>query len=249
MHLQVFGKPSKNEQIVNTLKLLGDSKYINESGRSILQIDFMFTRLLINSYEEKRGKQLESKHQRKNLMRWAQEMAHDWFFGEMQPWMHERGAKASFFAEALPNLMLSLKAGQEIHPDLYQLLDIMKLNVDLSTIVEGGYPRFDKRFKLSEWGPRLDRRRYRPNPVGMWLEPLLAEGNAVVKGLGESGIDQVLGWLSLARHSYGYAWRVLVDWRNLKNVQDHPAFIAFIEAEDKLANRIEHAIDVGTLPL
>lgn len=84
-------------------------------------------------------------------------------------------------------------------------------------------------------------------PLGLWPEPLMASAVALVKGA--EGVKEVLGWLMLARLVYGYAWRVLVDWRHLKSVKDHPLFVEFIRAEDQMVEEIESAIDRGEYPL
>lgn len=84
-------------------------------------------------------------------------------------------------------------------------------------------------------------------PLGFWPEPLMASAVAVVKG--PEGVKEVLGWLMMARLTYGYAWRVLVDWRHLEPVKDHPAFVEFIRAEDEMVEEIESAIDRGEYPL
>ena len=84
-------------------------------------------------------------------------------------------------------------------------------------------------------------------PLGFWPEPLMASAVALVKGL--EGVNEVLAWLTLSRLTYGYAWRVLVDWRHLESVKDHPAFVEFIRAEDEMVEEIESAIDRGEYPL
>ncbi len=90
-------------------------------------------------------------------------------------------------------------------------------------------------------------RRERPWPLGFWIEPLLASATAYVKGV--DAVDETLGWLVLSRLSYGYAWRVLVDWRYLEPVKNHPSFVEFLRQEDEEVEKIESAIDRGEYPL
>jgi hypothetical protein len=42
---------------------------------------------------------------------------------------------------------------------------------------------------------------------------------------------------------------VIVDWRHLKAVQDHPKFVAFLQEEDERVAKIEAGIDRGRYPL
>jgi hypothetical protein len=51
------------------------------------------------------------------------------------------------------------------------------------------------------------------------------------------------------RDRYGYAWRVLVDWRHLTKVKDHPRFQELLREEDEMVKEIESAIDEGVYPL
>ena len=91
-----------------------------------------------------------------------------------------------------------------------------------------------------EWGVDPPER---PLPLGFWIEPLLASATAYVKGA--AAVDETLGWIVLSRLSYGYAWRVLVDWRYLEPVKNHPSFVAFLRQEDEEVEKIESAIDRG----
>ena len=84
-------------------------------------------------------------------------------------------------------------------------------------------------------------------PLGFWPEPLMASAVALVKG--PEAVEEVIGWLMLAKLVHGYAWRVLVDWRHLESVKDHPLFVEFIRQEDELVNEIESAIDRGDYTL
>jgi len=77
---------------------------------------------------------------------------------------------------------------------------------------------------------------------------------ALVTGLvalakGQGAIDEVLGWISLTQRVHGYAWRVLVDWRHLASVREHPKFAAFVADEDARVAAIEAEIDSGRYPL
>jgi len=94
----------------------------------------------------------------------------------------------------------------------------------------------------------MERRfRERPLPLGFWIEPLMASATAFVKGA--DAVDETLGWIVLSRFRYGYAWRVLVDWRYLEPVKNHPSFVAFLRQEDEEVEKIESAIDRGEYPL
>ena len=75
----------------------------------------------------------------------------------------------------------------------------------------------------------------------------MASATAFVKGV--AAVDETLGWIVLSKLSYGYAWRVLVDWRYLESVKDHPSFVAFLRQEDEEVEKIESAIDRGEYPL
>ncbi|MBM4036565.1 MAG: hypothetical protein FJ291_32920 [Planctomycetes bacterium] len=84
-------------------------------------------------------------------------------------------------------------------------------------------------------------------PMGFWPEILFASALALVHG--KTALEQVLRWLAMARERYGYAWRVLVDWRHLASVKDHPLFVEFMRQEDELVDEIEGAIDRGEYTL
>jgi MinD-like ATPase involved in chromosome partitioning or flagellar assembly len=94
---------------------------------------------------------------------------------------------------------------------------------------------------------KYPRFRKRPHLLGLWPEPLMAA--AVARAKGYEGMDEVLAWIALARMTYGYAWRVLVDWRHLESVKDHPRFQGFLREEDEMVEEIESAIDQGIYPL
>jgi hypothetical protein len=105
---------------------------------------------------------------------------------------------------------------------------------------ENGEPIVNLTTKFAQWSTFLP-------PLGLWEEPLMASVLARVEG--ENAIDEILMWIKLARISYGYAWRVLVDWRHLDKVKTHPSFRQFIQEEDELVNKIESGIDQGIYPL
>ena len=86
-----------------------------------------------------------------------------------------------------------------------------------------------------------------PLPLGYWPEPLLASATAFAKG--PDGIFEVLGWINISRLIYGYGWRVLVDWRYLESVKDHPSFVQFLREEDAMVEEIESAFDRGEYTL
>jgi MinD-like ATPase involved in chromosome partitioning or flagellar assembly len=89
----------------------------------------------------------------------------------------------------------------------------------------------------------------RPNPIpfGFWPESLLISALSVVKE--GRGIGEILNLVHVLRNRYGYAWRVLVDWRHLAKVKDHPRFQELLREEDGMVEEIETAIDRGVYPL
>jgi len=93
----------------------------------------------------------------------------------------------------------------------------------------------------------IDRGTYSDTPLGFWPEPLAATAVALLKG--PEAIQEILAWLHLARLHYGYAWRVLVDWRYFEGVKQHPEFQDFLRQEDEVVKDIEAAIDRGEIPL
>ncbi|MBW8875453.1 MAG: AAA family ATPase [Acidobacteria bacterium] len=84
-------------------------------------------------------------------------------------------------------------------------------------------------------------------PFGFWPESLLISALSVIKE--EKGVGEVLKLIRALRDRYGYAWRVLVDWRRLAKVKDQPLFQQFIREEDEMVEEIESAIDQGVYPL
>lgn len=93
----------------------------------------------------------------------------------------------------------------------------------------------------------FDRSIYTNLPVGFWPEPLAAVALATARGT--DAIQEILAWLYLARLHYGYAWRVLLDWRYFDEVKQHPDFQAFLHQEDEVVASIEEAITRGKYPL
>lgn len=79
------------------------------------------------------------------------------------------------------------------------------------------------------------------------IPSLMVSATALVKG--PKGIKDILDWVALARLAYGYAWRVMVDWRHLECVKNEPSFVAFLQQEDEMVNEIESAIDKGVYAL
>ena len=86
-----------------------------------------------------------------------------------------------------------------------------------------------------------------PEPLGFWPALMVASALSLLKG--QEATKEILAWLGLARTVYGYAWRVLADWRHLEAVRTHPAFVDLLRAEDGHAKAIEAAIDSGEYPL
>ncbi|HEX4960692.1 MAG TPA: AAA family ATPase [Thermoanaerobaculia bacterium] len=93
----------------------------------------------------------------------------------------------------------------------------------------------------------FDRSAYSETPIGLWPEPLAATALAAAEGAG--AIKEILAWLHLARLHYGYAWRVLIDWRYFDEAKSHPRFQAFLREEDEIVAAVEAKIDRGELPL
>ena len=89
----------------------------------------------------------------------------------------------------------------------------------------------------------------RPDPVpfGFWPESLLISALSVVRQ--GKAVGEVLDLIRALRDRHGYAWRVLVDWRHLNKVKDHPRFQDFLREEDSMVEEIESAIDQGVYPL
>lgn len=80
-------------------------------------------------------------------------------------------------------------------------------------------------------------------PLGFWPEPLAAATLAV--NVGPDAVEEILEMLVRARFRYGYAWRVLLDWRYFDEVKQHPDFQAFLQQEDEAVASIEEAITRG----
>ena len=93
----------------------------------------------------------------------------------------------------------------------------------------------------------FDKASYSNTPLGFWPEPLAATAVALWKG--SEAIREILAWFHLARLHYGYAWRVLVDWRYFEDLKQHPELQAFLRQEDEVVAEIEAAIDCGEIPL
>lgn len=132
---------------------------------------------------------------------------------------------------------------------LSQVLDEVRFPEHLKELASSRFPFSRKMFHPGMMGEMLweRERRERPSPLGFWIEPLMASATAYVKGV--AAVDETLGWIVLSRLSYGYAWRVLVDWRYLESVKNHPSFVAFLRQEDEEVEKIESAIDRGEYPL
>lgn len=89
----------------------------------------------------------------------------------------------------------------------------------------------------------------RPDPVpfGFWPESLLISALSVVRE--ERAVDEILDLMRALRDRYGYAWRVLVDWRHLDKLKDQARFQSFLREEDEMVEEIEVAINQGVYPL
>jgi len=84
-------------------------------------------------------------------------------------------------------------------------------------------------------------------PLGFWPETAMISALALVKGA--DAIEDLMSWIMLARMTYGYAWRVLVDWGHLDSVRRHPLFVEFLRGEDEQVDAIEKQFDDGTYTL
>jgi cellulose biosynthesis protein BcsQ len=93
----------------------------------------------------------------------------------------------------------------------------------------------------------LTRAKFSFIPLGFWPEPLAATALAIADGT--KAIEEILAWLHLARLHYGYAWRVLTDWRYFDEVKQHSRFQTFLREEDEVVAEIEGQIDSGYFPL
>jgi hypothetical protein len=102
-------------------------------------------------------------------------------------------------------------------------------------------------FEDSLFEAALRRVDYGPTPLGFWPEPLAATALALTDGT--KAIEEILAWFHLARFHYGYAWRVLTDWRYFDEVKQHPRFQTFLREEDEVVAEIEGQIDSGYFPL
>jgi len=94
----------------------------------------------------------------------------------------------------------------------------------------------------------LERRRSNDDwgvPLGFWPAPVLAMAISATRGADD--IDKVLFWLRLSQQTYGYCWRVMVNWERFEPVQSHPMFQDFVEDEDAFVEEIEGRIDRGEI--
>lgn len=131
---------------------------------------------------------------------------------------------------------------REATESLEYLRTSFKLPAAPKEILQGTVKRVGLNSEMS-----FDRSIYASTPVGFWPEPLAATAVAVSKG--PDAIQEILAWIHLARLHYGYAWRVLLDWRYFEEVKQHPDFQAFLQQEDEAVAYIEDAIDRGVYPL
>ena len=162
---------------------------------------------------------------------------------DMEPEFLERLYPRAVFALSKPAVQDADKA------ELAEIVDKARLPIPLEALLGRHFPVspiffhpaiFEEMLFLGERGDA-------PAPLGFWPELTIASAVAVVKG--SKAIEEILAWLGVARLSYGYAWRVLVDWRHLEQVKGHPAFVEFLRKEDEHAEAIESAIDSGEYPL
>lgn len=66
---------------------------------------------------------------------------------------------------------------------------------------------------------------------------------------GPPAVSTVLKCIEQARMVYGYAWRVMVNWKRLKRVQSCPEFKQFMAAEEAAIQAVEEKFDQGIWPL
>jgi len=184
----------------------------------------------------------------------VQRFEENWVYG-VYPWRHTmmqppRAHLREFILEAAP-ILLTGDPDRRGLSRLAHLVAGMQVPEPVSDLAEGD--RFlsrwltrpesiDLMFGVAAWG-----RTWIDSPLGLWPEPLMASATALVRG--PKGVEEVVGWLMLSRLVYGYAWRVLVDWRHLASVKDHPLFVEFLRQEDEMVDEIEGAIDRGEYTL
>ena len=161
----------------------------------------------------------------------------------MEPEFLERLYPRAIFALSKLSVQEADKAA------LAEIVDKARLLIPLEVLLGRHFPAWSEFFHPMMFEEMLfDKERSgMPVPLGFWPELTIGSAVAVVKG--SNAIKEILGWLSVARLAYGYAWRVLVDWRHLEQVKDHPDFVEFLRKEDEHAEAIESAIDRGEYPL
>jgi hypothetical protein len=248
------------QALQSAIKKVGDLKEeggYREESESIFLQDALVTALLLRGYERESHLYLPEDVARKGLsilsgnsgrirellyhrpgpMRMFHRMM------EMEPEFLDGLYPQAFFALSQPAVGEADKAA------LVEIADKARLPIPGKRFLGPHFPVSPKFFHPGLLEDMLfDRERGdMPVPLGFWPELTIATAVAVVKG--SKGIKDILGWLSVARLSYGYAWRVLVDWRHLEQVKGDPAFVEFLRKEDQQAEAIESAIDSGEYPL
>jgi MinD-like ATPase involved in chromosome partitioning or flagellar assembly len=125
--------------------------------------------------------------------------------------------------------------------DMMPLLLARDLNQDQRKALERAVSKLPKELLAGNFS------RPAPVPFGFWPEPLLISALSVVRE--SRAVAEVMDLIRALRNRYGYAWRVLVDWRHLAKVKDQPLFQQFLREEDEMVEEIESAIDQGVYPL
>lgn len=141
-----------------------------------------------------------------------------------------------------PELLLSVSKADPDKKDrkiLEEFVSAMRLRRDI--LEDESFVATDLFGRMSyDWGRRWSM------PVGMWPESIVISAYAIAR---PKDVNSLLAWIKLARRSYGYAWRVIVDWRHLRAVASNPRFQEFVADEDERVAGIERGIDDGFYPL
>ena len=77
----------------------------------------------------------------------------------------------------------------------------------------------------------------------------LAFASVLAMARGESAVEQVLKWIEMGRLTYGYGWRVMINWKRLDAVKETSRFQEFLAREDAAIEEVESRFDRGIWPL
>jgi MinD-like ATPase involved in chromosome partitioning or flagellar assembly len=102
----------------------------------------------------------------------------------------------------------------------------------------------DSFWKSRLWVPE-ELRSYPPREELPGFSLALAFASLIAASSGREAVDAVLRWIEIGRVSYGYAWRVIINWRRLDSVKDTDVFRKFIEEENAAVEEVESKFDLG----